>query len=101
MTHSPSLVMERPKMSLTTWNQLKAHILLQREKKKQELEADQAIQQMKREMEQKRKRDAMTLEEIKEQVAASEKRLRELQTEKHELVLQLKKVLNEDDAKRK
>lgn len=35
---------------------LQAHILLQREKKKQELEADQAIQQMKREMEQKRKR---------------------------------------------
>lgn len=36
--------------------------------------------------------DAMTLEEIKEQVASSENRLRELQIEKHELVLQLKKV---------
>ena len=43
-------------MGISTWNQLKAHILLQREKKKQELEADQAIQQMRREMEQKRKR---------------------------------------------
>ena len=45
--------------------------------------------------------DAMTLEEIKDQVAASEKKLQQLRSEKQDLVLQLKKMWNEDDAKRK
>lgn len=43
----------------------------------------------------------MTLEEIKDQVAASEKKLQQLRSEKQDLVLQLKKMWNEDDAKRK
>lgn len=43
----------------------------------------------------------MTLEETKEQVAQSESRLSQLKEDKHQLFLQLKKVLNEDDTRRK
>ena len=43
----------------------------------------------------------MTLEETKEQVAQSESRLSQLKEDKHQLFLQLKKVLNEDDSRKK
>ncbi|XP_064486189.1 G protein pathway suppressor 2-like [Ornithodoros turicata] len=96
----PALV-ERPKMSLAMWAALKTHIMRQREKKKQEQEADAATERVRREQEQKRKQDAMTLEEIKDQVQQSEKKLKDLKDEKHQLFLQLKKVLHEDDTRRR
>ncbi|CAN8025955.1 hypothetical protein HPB47_025727 [Ixodes persulcatus] len=96
----PALV-ERPKMSLAMWAALKNHIMRQREKKKQEQEADAATERVRREQEQKRRQDAMTLEEIKDQVQQSEQRLHNLKEEKHQLFMQLKKVLHEDDTRRR
>lgn len=96
----PALI-ERPKMSLQMWAALKAHIMRERERKKQEQEADEAIERLRREQELKRKQDAMTLEEIKDQVSQSEKKLKELKDEKHQLFMQLKKVLHEDDTRRR
>lgn len=80
----PALI-ERPKMSLQMWAALKSHIMRERERKKQEQEADEAIERLRREQELKRKQDAMTLEEIKDQVTQSEKKLKELKAEKHQL----------------
>ncbi|KAH8028189.1 hypothetical protein HPB51_014144 [Rhipicephalus microplus] len=96
----PALI-ERPKMSLQMWAALKNHIMRERERKKQEQEADEAIERLRREQELKRKQDAMTLEEIKDQVTQSEKKLKELKEEKHQLFMQLKKVLHEDDTRRR
>lgn len=96
----PALI-ERPKMSLAMWAALKSHIMKQREKKKQEQEADAAIERLRREQEMKRKQDAMTLEEIKEQLAQLEQKHSCLKEEKHQLFLQLKKVLHEDDNRRR
>lgn len=88
-------------MSLQMWAALKSHIMRERERKKQEQEADEAIERLRREQELKRKQDAMTLEEIKDQVTQSEKKLKELKDEKHQLFMQLKKVLHEDDTRRR
>lgn len=43
----------------------------------------------------------MTLEDIKDQLSKLEVRLKELKEEKHELFLQLKKVLNEDETRKR
>ncbi|KAH8030815.1 hypothetical protein HPB51_011859 [Rhipicephalus microplus] len=96
----PALV-ERPKMSIAMWAALKNHIMRQREKKKQEQEADAATERVRRERELKRRQDAMTLEEIRDQVQQSEKKLVTLKEEKHQLFMQLKKVLHEDDTRKR
>ncbi|XP_054712397.1 G protein pathway suppressor 2-like [Uloborus diversus] len=96
----PALI-ERPKMSLAMWAALKSHIMKQREKKKQEQEADAAVERLRREQEMKRKQNAMTLEEIREQIAELEKKLNDLKMEKHNLFLYLKRVLNNEEDKRR
>uniref|UniRef100_T1ITI9 G protein pathway suppressor 2 n=1 Tax=Strigamia maritima TaxID=126957 RepID=T1ITI9_STRMM len=96
----PALI-ERPKMSRAMWETLKNHIVKERQKKKQEQEADAAIERMRRERENKQKQDVMTLEETKEQIQHLEQRLGQLKDEKHQLFLQLKKVLNEDEIRRR
>ncbi|KAL0269281.1 UNVERIFIED_CONTAM: hypothetical protein PYX00_007074 [Menopon gallinae] len=83
------------------WQALKNHIIRERQKKKQEQEADAEVQRQRREREQKQKQDVMTLGETREQISALETRLAALTEEKHQLFLQLKKVLNEDDNRRR
>lgn len=43
----------------------------------------------------------MTLSETREQISALEGRLNELKDEKHQVFLQLKKVLNEDETRKR
>lgn len=43
----------------------------------------------------------MTLSETREQISALEGRLNELKDEKHQVFLQLKKVLNEDEIRKR
>lgn len=83
------------------WNSLKSHIIRERQRKKQEQEADAEVERQRREREDQQKEQEMTLEETKEQVAQSESKLSQLKEDKHQLFLQLKKVLNEDDTRRK
>ncbi|EEB15326.1 conserved hypothetical protein [Pediculus humanus corporis] len=83
------------------WQALKNHIIKERQRKKQEQEADAEVQRQKREREQKQKQDVMTLGETREQISTLEARLAALTEEKHQLFLQLKKVLNEDDNRRR
>ena len=66
-----------------------------------EQEADAEVERQRREREDQQKEQEMTLEETKEQVAQSESRLSQLKEDKHQLFLQLKKVLNEDDTRKK
>ena len=83
---------------------LKNHIMRKRQQLKQELEQDEIEKRLKREQEAKRKQDAMTLDQLKDQLSNLEKTLENLKNEKHSLFAQLKqnmRVLNEDDARRK
>ena len=57
--------------------------------------------QKKFEREQKKKQEALTLEETKEQIANLEHKLNQYKTEKHELFHTLKKVLHDDETRRR
>lgn len=83
------------------WNALKRHIMRERERKKQELEAEVEEERLRKEREAREKQDVMTLGETKEQIQMLEKQLQELRNEKQQLFLQLKKVLNEDDNRKR
>ncbi|XP_035791087.1 trithorax group protein osa-like [Anopheles albimanus] len=83
------------------WNALKRHIMRERERKKQELQAEVEEERLRREREEREKQDVMTLGETKEQILILEKNLEELRNEKQQLFLQLKKVLNEDDNRKR
>ncbi|GIX84795.1 uncharacterized protein CDAR_490421 [Caerostris darwini] len=87
-------------MSLAMWAALKTNIMREREKKKQEQEADAAVERLQKEQEMKRKQTAMTLGEIKEQLEKFDRQLLSLKTEKHELFMHFKKILNEDDKRK-
>eukprot|EP00061_Rhincodon_typus_P018847 g48195.t1 len=69
-----------------------------------EEEVDKMMEQkMKEEQERKRKKEMeerMSLEETKEQISKMELKLQNLQEEKHQLFLQLKKVLHEEEKRR-
>lgn len=80
---------------------LRKHIMRKRQRLKQEMEQDAIEKRLKKEREQKRLQDAMTLDQIKEQLSTLEKRLESLRSEKHDLFVQLKQVLNEGSSKRK
>ncbi|KAH7952796.1 hypothetical protein HPB49_001203 [Dermacentor silvarum] len=68
----------------------------QREEEKEEQAADAAT-----ERELKRRQDAMTLEEIREQVQEAEKKLAALVAERLQLFMQLEKVLREEEAQKR
>lgn len=80
---------------------LRVHIVRKRQRLKQELEQDAIEKRLKREKELKQLQDAMTLDQIKEQLSMLEKRLDTLKDEKHNLFVQLKQVLNEDNTRQK
>lgn len=83
------------------WNALKAHILRERARKKQEREAEVEEERLRKEREAREQQDVMTLGETREQIQQLEGKLQQLKEEKHQLFLQLKKVLNEDDNRRR
>lgn len=66
-----------------------------------ELEAEVEEERLRKEREAREKQDVMTLGETKEQIQMLEKQLQELRNEKQQLFLQLKKVLNEDDNRKR
>ncbi|KPP69317.1 G protein pathway suppressor 2-like [Scleropages formosus] len=104
-TAMPALL-ERPKLSNAMARALHKHIMRERERKRQEEEeVDKMMEQkMKEEEERKRKKEMeerMSLEETKEQIMKMEEKLQGLQEEKHQLFLQLKKVLHEEEKRRR
>lgn len=83
------------------WKVLKAHILRERARKRQEREAEVEEERLRKEREAREQQDVMTLGETREQITQLESKLTQLKEEKHQLFLQLKKVLNEDDNRRR
>jgi G protein pathway suppressor 2 len=66
-----------------------------------EQEADAEEERRRRERERQRKESAMSIEETKDELQRQEQRLAALKEEKHQLFLQLKKVLNEEANQRR
>ncbi|KAL1129861.1 hypothetical protein AAG570_012805 [Ranatra chinensis] len=97
----PAVVFSRPQRTEQMFQALKRHIVKERQKKKQEQEADAEVERQRKEREAQQKQNVMTLGENREQIAQLEQLLAQLKDEKHQLFLKLKKVLNEDDNRRK
>ncbi|XP_018566085.1 G protein pathway suppressor 2 [Anoplophora glabripennis] len=91
----------KPDHSEQMWKVLKAHILRERARKKQEREQEVEEERLRKEREAREQQDVMTLGETREQITQLEAKLTQLKEEKHQLFLQLKKVLNEDDNRRR
>lgn len=66
-----------------------------------EQEADAEVERQRKEKERQQNQDKMTLGETRNQICNLENRLKVHKEEKHQLFLQLKKVLNEDDNRRR
>lgn len=66
-----------------------------------EQEADAEEERQRKERETQQKQNVMTLGETREQIATLENELSQLKNEKHQLFVQLKKVLHEDDNRRR
>ncbi|XP_032673838.1 protein enabled homolog [Odontomachus brunneus] len=97
----PAILVGPPQRNEQMWQALKAHITRERQRKKQEQEADAEEERLRKERERQQKQDVMTLGETREQISNLENELIELKDEKHQLFLQLKKVLNEDEYRRR
>ncbi|GAB0100723.1 basic salivary proline-rich protein 1 [Sergentomyia squamirostris] len=83
------------------WIGLKCYIMHERQLKKQELEAEVEEERLRKEREARERQDVMTLGETREQIQILDAKLQELKNEKQQLFLQLKKVLNEDEIRKK
>ncbi|XP_067288553.1 G protein pathway suppressor 2-like isoform X3 [Pseudorasbora parva] len=99
-------LLERPKLSNAMARALHKHIMKERERKRQEEEEVDKMMEQKMKEEEERKRtkemeERMSLEETKEQVQKMGEKLQVLQEEKHQLFLQLKKVLHEEERRRR
>ncbi|XP_051007725.1 G protein pathway suppressor 2-like [Acomys russatus] len=99
-------LLERPKLSNAMARALHRHITMERKRKRQEEEeVDKLMEQkMKAEQEKRRKKEMeerMSLEETKEQIQKLQEKLSALQEEKHQLFLQLKKVLHEEEKQKR
>ncbi|XP_042367925.1 G protein pathway suppressor 2 isoform X1 [Plectropomus leopardus] len=99
-------LLERPKLSNAMARALHKHIMRERERKRQEEEEVDKMMEQKMKEEEERKRtkeieERMSLEETKEQVMKMGEKLQVLQEEKHQLFLQLKKVLHEEEKRRR
>ncbi|XP_030648670.1 G protein pathway suppressor 2 [Chanos chanos] len=104
-TIMPALL-ERPKLSNAMARALHKHIMRERERKRQEEEeVDKMMEQKLREEEERKRKkemeERMSLEETKEQIMRMGEKLQGLQEEKHQLFLQLKKVLHEEEKRRR
>jgi len=95
------IIHERPKMPARTWSALRSHILAERRRRQEEEGRVVEEERLKRERENRKKQEQSSLEVTKEQIVQLEEKLTSLKEEKHQLFLTLKKVLNEDDVRRK
>ncbi|KAL0993813.1 hypothetical protein UPYG_G00114260 [Umbra pygmaea] len=99
-------LLERPKLSNAMARALHKHIMRERDRKRQEEEEVDKMMEQKQKEEEERKRkkeveERMSLDETKEQIMKMEEKLQGLQEEKHQLFLQLKKVLHEEEKRRR
>jgi len=95
------VIHERPKMPRATWDALRSHIIKERRRKQEEEGKAEEYERLKKEKEKKKMLEATSLDETKKQITQLEEKLTALKEEKHQLFLTLKKVLNEDENRKR
>ncbi|KAM4012422.1 LOW QUALITY PROTEIN: G protein pathway suppressor 2-like, partial [Anomaloglossus baeobatrachus] len=98
-------LLERPKLSNTMARALHKHVMMAERKRQEEEEVDKMMEQKLRDEQERRRKkemeERMSLEETREQIMKLQDKLNKLQEEKHQLFLQLKKVLHEEEKRRR
>ncbi|XP_067948361.1 G protein pathway suppressor 2-like [Watersipora subatra] len=98
----PALI-ERRKMTRTTYQALKRHILRDREKRKQEHEADLALERQRKEAERRKRlenENKNSLQQTKDELVRLDKQLEELKKAKSKLFAQLKRILESENTRK-
>jgi len=88
-------------MPRATWDALRSHIIKERRRRQEEEGKAEEYERLKKEKEKKKMMEATSLDETKKQISQLEEKLTALKEEKHQLFLTLKKVLNEDENRKR
>lgn len=80
---------------------LKGFIVADRQRRQEEYEAQCEEQRLRREREEVERQNNQSLEETRGQITRLDEQLADLHSQKHQLTVQLKKVLNEDETRKK
>ncbi|KAH8267077.1 hypothetical protein KR018_001715 [Drosophila ironensis] len=80
---------------------LKGYIVADRQRRQEEYEAQCEEQRLRREREERERANNQSLEETRGEITRLDEQLADLHSQKHQLTVQLKKVLNEDETRKK
>ncbi|CAD7015442.1 unnamed protein product [Ceratitis capitata] len=80
---------------------LKAYVLKERQRKKEEVDAKEEEERLRKEREERDHQNDVSLENTREKIAKLDQQIKDLHNQKQQLFLQLKKVLNEDENRKK
>ncbi|XP_036330468.1 G protein pathway suppressor 2 [Rhagoletis pomonella] len=80
---------------------LKEFVLKERQRKKEEFDAKEEEERLRKEREQQDHQNDVSLEDTRGKIAKLDKQIKDLHNQKQQLFLQLKKVLNEDENRKK
>ncbi|KAH8285365.1 hypothetical protein KR054_008186 [Drosophila jambulina] len=80
---------------------LKGFIVADRQRRQEEYEAQCEEQRLRREREEVERQTNQSLEDTRGQITRLDEQLADLHSQKHQLTVQLKKVLNEDETRKK
>nr|NP_001188872.1 uncharacterized protein Dmel_CG17002, isoform D [Drosophila melanogaster]ADV37121.1 uncharacterized protein Dmel_CG17002, isoform D [Drosophila melanogaster] len=80
---------------------LKGFIVADRQRRQEEFEAQCEEQRLRREREEVERQNQVALDDTRGQITRLDEQLADLHSQKHQLTVQLKKVLNEDETRKK
>ncbi|XP_017050149.1 G protein pathway suppressor 2 isoform X3 [Drosophila ficusphila] len=80
---------------------LKGFIVADRQRRQEEFEAQCEEQRLRREREELERQNQVALDDTRGQITRLDEQLADLHSQKHQLTVQLKKVLNEDETRKK
>ncbi|KPU76457.1 uncharacterized protein Dana_GF13152, isoform C [Drosophila ananassae] len=80
---------------------LKGFIVADRQRRQEEYEAQCEEQRLRREREEQERQNTLSLEDTRGQITRLDEQLADLHSQKHQLTVQLKKVINEEETRKK
>nr|XP_014102775.1 programmed cell death 6-interacting protein [Bactrocera oleae] len=80
---------------------LKAFVLKERQRKKEEYDAKEEEERLRKERDELDHQNDVSLEDTRDKIAKLDQQIKDLHNQKQQLFLQLKKVLNEDENRKK
>ncbi|XP_017093963.1 protein enabled homolog isoform X1 [Drosophila bipectinata] len=80
---------------------LKGFIVADRQRRQEEYEAQCEEQRLRREREEQERQNTLSLEDTRGQITRLDEQLADLHSQKHQLTVQLKKVINDEETRKK